>query len=168
MQRIKEEGQDPSIPIFRHSTSLQDLPVPVKVNGSSPSPVPMTNPAVKRIITLEELHAHNTKERPWFVIDGEVGFVFGFFPMANFTWLPRSTMGPTSLDSTLEERIRLFSLLGKMPPRTLLQSIVQMRRSSSSISTSELLLRSLQVTRLIRKKTRLANTSWTRNGRKQC
>jgi hypothetical protein len=47
----------------------------------------MKNPAVKRSITLKELQAHNTKDRPWFVVDGEVGFVFGSLTMAE-SWIP--------------------------------------------------------------------------------
>jgi nitrate reductase (NAD(P)H) len=38
----------------------------------------MTNPAVKRSITLEELQAHNTKEEPWFAVYGEVYDGTGF------------------------------------------------------------------------------------------
>lgn len=74
MQRIKEDGQDPSKPNLSKHTSPSDLSVS-NARSSTP-PVPMTNPAVKRKITLEELQAHNTKERPWFVVDGEVRFAY--------------------------------------------------------------------------------------------
>lgn len=85
MQRIKDEGQDPSKPSFRLGTSPQNPSE--KINTSGPLPVSMKNPAVKRSITLKELQAHNTKDRPWFVVDGEVGFVFGSLTMAE-SWIP--------------------------------------------------------------------------------
>jgi hypothetical protein len=69
MQRIKDEGQNPLKPNLCQAASAGQDP-PVQLN--KPGPVPMTNPAVKRSITLEELQAHNTKEEPWFAVDGEV------------------------------------------------------------------------------------------------
>jgi len=79
MQRIKDEGQNPSKPNLSQGTSPQDLSAEPSVSGNSP--VSMTNPAVKRSITLQELQAHHTKENPWFAVDGEVGFPFGFLLM---------------------------------------------------------------------------------------
>ena len=76
MQRVKDEGQDPSKPTFSYGASSQDPSE--RVNRSPAVTVSMTNPAVKRSITVEELQAHNTKDRPWFVVDGEVGFTFNY------------------------------------------------------------------------------------------
>jgi nitrate reductase (NAD(P)H) len=72
MQRIKDEGQDPSAPNLTKHNSPSDLSA--AITRPSTPPALMTNPAVKRMITLDELQAHSTKERPWFVVDGEVRF----------------------------------------------------------------------------------------------
>jgi nitrate reductase (NAD(P)H) len=82
MQRIKDEGQNPSKPNLRQGASAQQDPS-IPSNKLGTSPVSMINPAVKRSITSEELQAHSAKENPWFAVDGEVRSAFGSLPMAN-------------------------------------------------------------------------------------
>ena len=124
MQRIKDEGQDPSKPIFlNHGTSPQNPPERVKKPGTVT--VSMKNPAVKRSITVEEVRAHNTKDRPWFVVDEEVGFAFNQCLTAAKYRRSRFMMGPISSKNTLEVHIRSLLLLGKMLQKTSSRSIVQ-------------------------------------------
>ncbi|KAG8731696.1 hypothetical protein FRC10_001568 [Ceratobasidium sp. 414] len=69
MQRMKDAGQSITNPSFG--------PVQEQVVGASPTKkeappvVSMKNPEVKRMITMQELKAHQ-KDEPWFVVDGEV------------------------------------------------------------------------------------------------
>ena len=69
MQRIKDDGKDPSKPVFG---DLSSSPV-FKTETTKPLPeISMTKPGVDRKITVEELEAHNKSDQPWFVVRGEV------------------------------------------------------------------------------------------------
>ena len=66
MQRMKDEGRDILKPSF-----IETGPSTKPVAPAKPAEVPMTNPAVKRKITKEDLDAHSSPEEPWFVVNGE-------------------------------------------------------------------------------------------------
>ncbi|KAG8759722.1 hypothetical protein FRC12_009704, partial [Ceratobasidium sp. 428] len=69
MQRMKEAGQSITNPSFGPIQEQSDGKLPVK--KEAPAEVSMKNPDVKRTITIQELKAQ-PKDRPWFVVDGEV------------------------------------------------------------------------------------------------
>lgn len=66
MQRLKDQGRDILKPEFK------DVSAPV-VKLEKKVEVKMTNDAVKRTITVDELKAHNSPDQPWFVVNGEGG-----------------------------------------------------------------------------------------------
>jgi len=75
MQRLKDEGLDPSAPSFSATSSTKvesgaALVAPAAVALRPPSV--MVKPGVDRKITLAELQAHNTESEPWFVVEGQV------------------------------------------------------------------------------------------------
>ncbi|GAA5999899.1 hypothetical protein JCM10207_005962 [Rhodosporidiobolus poonsookiae] len=74
MQRLKDEGQDPTRPVFG-KVAGDEVVQPVKPKAQA---VVMTKPGVDRKITKAELEAHNKEEEPWFVVHGEVYDGTGF------------------------------------------------------------------------------------------
>lgn len=69
MERMKEEGAD----ILRPSFKAVDPSTTTAVASPKPkmNEVKMTRNDVQRLITLDELKAHNTPNEPWFVVQGE-------------------------------------------------------------------------------------------------
>lgn len=69
MQRMKEAGQSITSPSFgpAQASSVQEEAKPQGL----PEVISMKNPEVKRMITMEELESQ-PKDKPWFVVDGEV------------------------------------------------------------------------------------------------
>ncbi|KAF8967746.1 nitrate reductase [Flammula alnicola] len=68
MQRVKDEGRDPSMPDFSVKNELSEK----VVEKPTPAPISMTKPGNSRKVTLKDLKAHATAEHPWFVVHGEV------------------------------------------------------------------------------------------------
>ncbi|QRV99692.1 nitrate reductase [Ceratobasidium sp. AG-Ba] len=69
MQRMKETGQSITNPSFG---PMQERPAgEIAVQKEAPSIISMKNPSITRMITLEELRSQ-PKDKPWFVVDGEV------------------------------------------------------------------------------------------------
>jgi len=66
MQRLKDQGLDPTNPLFSDAT-----PKPTGL-VAPPQTIVMTKPDINRKISMEELAAHSTAENPWFVLHGEV------------------------------------------------------------------------------------------------
>jgi nitrate reductase (NAD(P)H) len=69
MQRIKDEGGDPTKHNFSGSTSTSQSPQTIK---APPIDRPMTKPGINRKISVYELEAHSRQGDPWFVVKGEV------------------------------------------------------------------------------------------------
>jgi len=68
MQRLKDEGMDPSKPVFSRlpSTSKSsNIQVPMIKES-------MTKPDISRKITADELEAYTREGGAWFVVKGEV------------------------------------------------------------------------------------------------
>ncbi|KDR71730.1 hypothetical protein GALMADRAFT_74808, partial [Galerina marginata CBS 339.88] len=70
MQRLKDEGLDPSKPNFSFGLNGSTKPDVVRVSPSSE--VPMTKPGIARKISAAELASMEAKEEAWFVVRGEV------------------------------------------------------------------------------------------------
>lgn len=81
MERIKDEGGDILNPQFVDPPSDEENDITTMVKESAKvkkAAVVMTNPNVKRLITMEELKAHNREDEPWFVVHNEVYDGTGF------------------------------------------------------------------------------------------
>lgn len=88
MDRVLEEGGDLLGENWgEKQEGVERTAVPVKPREE----VSMTNDAVTRIITMEELEAHNDANEPWFVVNGQVYDGTGF--------LDDHPGGPTSIIS---------------------------------------------------------------------
>ncbi|KNZ80738.1 Nitrate reductase [NADPH] [Termitomyces sp. J132] len=71
MQRLKDQGEDPSKPVF--STSAPNTTKTETSSASAPPPaVSMIRSEVNQKITVGELRAHTHCKNPWFVVYGEV------------------------------------------------------------------------------------------------
>lgn len=68
MQRLKDQGMDPSKPVFLSDLSSEGI----KAFKMPFSEVRMTKPGVDRKITAEELATHKQGDEPWFAVKGEV------------------------------------------------------------------------------------------------
>ena len=69
MQRLKDQGRDPTKPIFGVSVAEETVRNDDTVVQEV---VSMTKPGVNRKITKEELAEHTGADNPWFVVKGEV------------------------------------------------------------------------------------------------
>ncbi|KAF8601756.1 nitrate reductase [Ceratobasidium sp. AG-I] len=69
MQRMKDAGQSITSPSFGPVLPIAVGAIPVQ--KALPPVISMKNPEVRRTITMEELQAQ-PKDKPWFVVDGEV------------------------------------------------------------------------------------------------
>ncbi|EGG10841.1 uncharacterized protein MELLADRAFT_33600 [Melampsora larici-populina 98AG31] len=70
MQRMKDEGQDISKPIFGDAASASAEP---KKPAPKPQTVKMTKDDVVKTITLSELESHGAESsEPWFIVNGQV------------------------------------------------------------------------------------------------
>lgn len=69
MQRLKDEGADPSKPAFSRTTSTTKSLVNIKVPHIEES---MTKPGINRKISADDLEARGREGYPWFVVNGEV------------------------------------------------------------------------------------------------
>jgi nitrate reductase (NAD(P)H) len=69
MQRIKDDGMDPTKPVFSRGTPTTRSPQAIKVELIEE---PMTKPGIDGKITAVELEAHQREGDPWFVVRGEV------------------------------------------------------------------------------------------------
>jgi hypothetical protein len=69
MQRLKDEGVDPSKPAFSRSTSTAKSLVDIKVSHMDES---MTKPGINHKISADDLEARGREGYPWFVVNGEV------------------------------------------------------------------------------------------------
>ncbi|GAA5967839.1 hypothetical protein JCM11641_005782 [Rhodosporidiobolus odoratus] len=79
MERLKEAGEDPANPSFVKVSDEEQLAKRARSEVVEKKPtIVMTKPGVDRVITQEELEAHNKEEEPWFVVDGEVYDGSGF------------------------------------------------------------------------------------------
>lgn len=67
MQRFKDEGVDPSKPIFSNEPLVKNL-----MKEEPDVEISMSKPEVNRMISLDDLRAHNQAHEPWFVVRGEV------------------------------------------------------------------------------------------------
>jgi nitrate reductase (NAD(P)H) len=76
MQRLKDEGLDPTKPIFSTDSTTRSTS---KAAISKPAETVMTKPGVDRKITVAELESSEAKEQAWFVVRGEVYNGSGFF-----------------------------------------------------------------------------------------
>lgn len=70
MQRLKDEGIDPSQPNFSMSSN-PSAPANV-VNTKPPGQICMTNSSITRRISQSELESDQAKTEAWFVVHGEV------------------------------------------------------------------------------------------------
>lgn len=70
MQRLKDKGLDPLKANF--STAPESLATVRKETKKAAPEVSMKKAGVHRMITSEELVAHNKEEEPWFVVKNEV------------------------------------------------------------------------------------------------
>ena len=69
MQRIKDDGVDPTKPVFSRSPVASGSPQVIRVPHTEGL---MTKPGIDRKITADELEAHSREAEPWFVVKGEV------------------------------------------------------------------------------------------------
>lgn len=73
MDRLKELGHDILNPIFTDPVAEEDVEILALAKQKAKKVlIVMTKEGVDRKISMEELMAHNTKEEPWFAVDGEV------------------------------------------------------------------------------------------------
>jgi len=68
MQRLKNEGLDPSKPNFSADTSSKSVTKP-EIRTSE---VQMTKPGITRKISVTELQSARGKKEAWFIVKGEV------------------------------------------------------------------------------------------------
>jgi hypothetical protein len=69
MQRLKNDGVDPTKPLFSEISPTSKSPQPVEQPLVE---VPMTKPTINRKITADELEVHQREGDPWFAVKGEV------------------------------------------------------------------------------------------------
>lgn len=69
MQRLKDQGLDPTKPEFLAITSSSSSANPGKAQAQE---IQMTKPGVDRKISIAELNSAQAKEEAWFVVQGEV------------------------------------------------------------------------------------------------
>lgn len=70
MERVKKMGGNLTNGFWGERVEGEETTV--EANGETPGEVKMTKDDVKTTITIDELRAHDQKESPWFVVNGEV------------------------------------------------------------------------------------------------
>lgn len=73
MQRLKDEGIDPSNPDFLFDPTASTKPDDVRKVAVLPTEILMTKPGIARKIGAAELASTEAKDEAWFVVRGEVG-----------------------------------------------------------------------------------------------
>ncbi|KAF8887006.1 nitrate reductase [Gymnopilus junonius] len=79
MQRLKDEGCDPSNPDFDSDVIGATKPCNAQRAAASPSDVLMTKPGITRKISAAELASAEAKKEAWFIVRGEVYSGSGYF-----------------------------------------------------------------------------------------
>lgn len=73
MDRMKQLDLDILNPIFTDTPSAEDQEILQQSKQSAKKPeVVMIKEGVDRLISMEELEAHDKEDEPWFVVHGEV------------------------------------------------------------------------------------------------